>query len=58
MLTPNVDIVYKLRQYGEHMDGECSVSVILELKDGRRIRVGVTDDDVAETPGFAWVQEL
>lgn len=34
--------------------GECSVQSHLNLKDGRILRIGFTDDDVAEHPGKIW----
>jgi hypothetical protein len=33
-------------------DGDCSVQVVLPLEGGGHIRVGITDDDVAEVQGL------
>ena len=33
-------------------DGDCSVQVLLPTTDNKYLRVGVTDDDVAEKPGI------
>jgi hypothetical protein len=33
-------------------DGDVSTQVVLYLKDGSHIRIGITDNDVAETPGL------
>ena len=33
-------------------DGDCSTQVLLPTTDNKYLRVGITDDDVAETPGI------
>ena len=33
-------------------DGDASCQVLLPTKDGKYLRVGVTDDDVVEKPGI------
>lgn len=35
-------------------DGNASVQVLLPTNDGKRLRVGYTDEDVAKHPGKIW----
>lgn len=53
-----LDVIEKLLDSSAISRGECSRIAYLELKDGRTLRLGITDDDVAVTLGlWADVQE-
>ncbi len=38
-------------------DGDASCQVIFKLANGRTLRFGVTDDDVADHPGLMWIDQ-
>ena len=53
-----MDLIYELKKLdvARSHDGECSLQVGFELQDGRFLRFGVTDDDVAgDSVGKMWV---
>ncbi len=39
-----------------NFDGDCSCQVMFELKNGKTLRIGVTDDDVTNELGI-WVDQ-
>lgn len=49
-----VDLILMLKKIegAVSYDGDASIQVIVPLKDGTSIVVGVTDDDVAEVQGL------
>lgn len=54
-----VDLIQKLKNVvgAESCDGDCSCQVLLPTKDGRALRVGLTDEDVADRPGEIWFKD-
>ncbi len=49
-----VHLICMLQQIEGAIDysGECSVQVVIPLKNGKHLRLGVTDSDVAATQGL------
>lgn len=37
-----------------HYDGDASVQVVFQLANGKVLRIGFTDEDVADQPGLIW----
>lgn len=53
-MQSSMSLIHKLKQLDGAIsyDGECSTQVVFELKNGKTLRIGITDDDVAEVPGI------
>ena len=55
------ELISQLKKMNGAIDysGDCSYQVVFLLKNGETLRFGVTDDDVAEHPGFLslWEQK-
>jgi hypothetical protein len=51
-----IDIIQELKKVvGAHSyDGDASLQVLLPTVDGRMLRIGITDEDVADLPGEIW----
>ena len=49
-----IDFIDKLKKLDGAIpyDGDCSSQVIFRLANGKTLRIGITDDDVAETKGI------
>ncbi len=49
-----VDLILLLQKIPGAIDysGECSIQVVIPLKNGEWLRIGITDDDVADTKGL------
>jgi len=52
------DFIDKLKKLDGaiNLDGECSAQVLFELKNGKTLRIGITDDDVATELGL-WADQ-
>lgn len=57
MVNRNLSLIKKVREIPGTRDlhGECSWGVSLNLADGTVLEIGITDTDVAATPGELWV---
>lgn len=54
MHIDNSDLISRLKRLAGAIsyDGECSSQVVFKLANGKTLRIGITDTDVAETPGI------
>lgn len=55
----NTDIIALIRELKKvtnalSYDGDASIQVLLPTTEGKYLRIGVTDDDVAEHPNKIW----
>lgn len=55
-----IDLIQQLKKLDGAIsyDGDASVQVIFQLKSGKTLRFGVTDDDVTENPGVMWIDQI